>query len=98
MQLCLDRPARLKPDVDMTTNPSYRQPRRINPAKLLHSKWTAVTPQHKERHFLVVKLLDDEETPGTVRQVVLEAVLTRRQWTLPWQVLKDESQWLQGWA
>ena len=32
-------------------------PRRLNPSKLLLSKWTAVTPRGKERHFLVTKLL-----------------------------------------
>lgn len=26
-----------------------------NPKKLLNSKWTAVTPTHKENHFLVTK-------------------------------------------
>ena len=25
----------------------------INPEKLMLSKWTAVTPTHKEKHFLV---------------------------------------------
>ena len=29
---------------------------RINPAKLLHSKWTAVEPKNKEKHFLVVEV------------------------------------------
>jgi len=26
---------------------------RINPKKLQHSKWTAVQPRNKEKHFLV---------------------------------------------
>ncbi|NLZ79547.1 MAG: TIGR02450 family Trp-rich protein, partial [Gammaproteobacteria bacterium] len=26
---------------------------RINPKKLLHSKWTAVSPVNKEKHFMV---------------------------------------------
>ncbi len=33
---------------------------RINPAKLLLSKWTAARPQYKETHFLVTKLLRDD--------------------------------------
>ncbi|ESS73906.1 tryptophan-rich protein [Methyloglobulus morosus KoM1] len=32
---------------------------RINPAKLLLSKWTAVTPQDKEKHFLVTRTSED---------------------------------------
>jgi tryptophan-rich hypothetical protein len=32
----------------------------INPAKLLLSKWTAVKPVNKEKHFLVTKLIEPE--------------------------------------
>ena len=34
---------------------------RINPAKLLHSKWTAVSPVKREKHFMVVEVERDEE-------------------------------------
>ncbi|WP_136255981.1 TIGR02450 family Trp-rich protein [Onishia niordana] len=67
----------------------------INPNKLHHSKWTAVAPEHKEKHFMVTKLVRDEEE--NVVQVVLEAVLTHREFTLPWQALKDEATWRMGW-
>ncbi|WP_192035346.1 TIGR02450 family Trp-rich protein [Halomonas sp. YLGW01] len=67
----------------------------INPEKLHHSKWTAVAPKHKEKHFLAIKLVRDEEEK--VVQVVLEAVLTRRQFTLPWQALRDDTSWRMGW-
>ena len=30
----------------------------INPRKLLLSKWTAVAPQAREKHFMVVRLID----------------------------------------
>ena len=49
---------------------------RINPAKLLLSKWTAARPLRKEKHFLVTELFRDEE--GTVLEIELQAVLTRR--------------------
>ncbi|MAX32018.1 MAG: TIGR02450 family Trp-rich protein [Halomonadaceae bacterium] len=68
---------------------------RINPDKLQQSKWTAVAPKHKEKHFMVTKLVRDEEEK--VVQVVLEAVLTRRELTLPWQALKDDETWRMGW-
>lgn len=37
----------------------------------------------------------DEEK--NVVAVVLEAVYTRRETTLPWQDLKDDATWLMGW-
>lgn len=33
----------------------------INPKKLRLSKWTAVNPQEKEKHFLVTKVVDPEQ-------------------------------------
>ena len=48
----------------------------INPNKLHHSKWTAVTPRNKEKHFIVTQLLRDEEE--NVVDVVLEAVHSQR--------------------
>ena len=68
---------------------------RINPRKLLLSKWTAAYPQNREKHFLVTELIRDEE--GTVLEVELQAVLTQRSERLDWQVLKDSEHWLLGW-
>jgi tryptophan-rich hypothetical protein len=68
---------------------------RINPRKLLLSKWTAAHPQHREKHFMVIDLLKDEE--GTVLEIELQAVLTKRVQRLPWQVLQGAEQWLMGW-
>ena len=33
---------------------------RLNPKKLLLSKWTAVTPTSKEKHFVVIKVIEPE--------------------------------------
>lgn len=68
---------------------------RLNPRKLLLSKWTAAHPQNREKHFLVTELIRDEE--GTVLEVELQAVLTQRSERLDWQVLKDSKLWLLGW-
>ncbi len=35
---------------------------RLNPAKLLLSKWTAATPRNKEKDFIVVKLIQPESS------------------------------------
>lgn len=68
---------------------------RINPQKLLLSKWTAPRPENREKHFLVTELYRDDE--GTVLEVELQAVLSRRNQRLPWQDLQDDSHWLMGW-
>ena len=48
---------------------------RINPEKLLLSKWTALKPENKERHFIITKLLrnDDEK----IIACELEAVINK---------------------
>ena len=71
--------------------------RRLSPKKLLLSKWTAVTPHHRERHFLVTKLVLPELPATRVEYVELEAVISRRVLTLPWRELTDTLQWHQGW-
>lgn len=63
--------------------------------KLVGSKWTAVAPTHKEKHFLVLRWLEEDEGPPQVLE--LEAVYTGRRFTLPWRELKDATRWRQGW-
>ncbi|MCG2583584.1 TIGR02450 family Trp-rich protein [Massilia sp. TS11] len=70
---------------------------RLNPAKLLRSKWTAATPRNKEKHFMVTAVIAPEQPELPIELVTLEAVLTRRAFTLPWRELQDSSRWLQGW-
>ncbi|KGK42685.1 hypothetical protein LH51_05145 [Nitrincola sp. A-D6] len=67
----------------------------INPEKLLRSKWTAVTPRNKEKHFMVTKLVRDEQE--RVEACLLEAVLTKQVYKFPWQELKDDAEWHMGW-
>ena len=68
---------------------------RINPNKLLLSKWTAVEPQHKERHFMVTKIIREENE--TILACELEAILTKTIYKIKWQTLKNSSSWLMGW-
>jgi tryptophan-rich hypothetical protein len=79
------------------TAPTHPTAPRLNPRKLLLSKWTAVTPQQREKHFMVVKLIEPAEPGATVQEVELEAVLSRRSQTLAWRELTDTRQWRQGW-
>lgn len=68
---------------------------RINPKKLLLSKWTAVTPQNKERHFIVTELIKDDDNQITGCQ--LEAVINHHVYAIDWQLLKNSEQWRMGW-
>lgn len=70
---------------------------RLNPSKLLHSKWSAVTPVNREKHFIVTALLEPEIPGGEIDQITLEAVLTRRSFNLCWRDLNDGNIWQQGW-
>ena len=67
----------------------------INPKKLLNSKWTAVTPKNKEKHFMVNEVEFDEEE--SVISCSIEAVRSKRSIPIAWQELKDASIWLHGW-
>lgn len=71
--------------------------RRISPKKLLNSKWTAVTPTNKEKHFMVIKLIMPDLANVPLEHIMLEAVHSKRCQIVPWQQLNDETLWLQGW-
>jgi tryptophan-rich hypothetical protein len=68
---------------------------KINPKKLLASKWTAVTPRDKEKHFIVSVMEFDEDE--RVLKCCVEAIMSKRSITIDWQTLKDETNWLHGW-
>lgn len=68
---------------------------KINPRKLLHSKWTAIEPRKKQKHFLVTKVKFDEQ--GLVSLCLFEAVLTRAQYQIDWHELTNEDKWHFGW-
>ena len=71
--------------------------RRLSPQKLKLSKWTAVKPVNKEKHFMVVEVVEPAVEGAPVVDIVLEAVHSRRRQTMPWRELADAAQWLQGW-
>lgn len=67
---------------------------RINPKKLLNSKWTAVTPVNREKHFMITEMEFEEDV---VVRCVLEAVMTKRSHDIDWHDLTDNSLWKMGW-
>ena len=68
---------------------------KIDPKKLLNSKWTAVTPTDKEKHFIVSEIQFDEE--GLVVSCTIEAVMSKRTMPIDWHGLQDEKNWINGW-
>ena len=67
----------------------------LSPKKLLNTKWTAVTPVNREKHFLVTAVRRDAfQHPVTV---TLEAVHTRHETDMHWRELRDAGRWKAGW-
>lgn len=71
---------------------------RLNPKKLLRSKWTAAQPRNKEKHFIITKLVEPALPLQPIQSIELEALHSRRVLVLPWLELSDRSVWLQGWV
>jgi len=68
---------------------------KINPKKLLNSKWTAVSPSNKEKHFMVAEIEFDED--DMVVSCGLEAVMSKRSIAIDWNYLKNDRLWMHGW-
>jgi len=68
---------------------------RINPRKLESSKWTAVQPRNKEKHFLVTAVHCD--AAGVPQTCVLEAIHSHREAELDWRELENANEWRAGW-
>lgn len=68
---------------------------RISPKSLLHSKWTKSNITNKEKHFVITKVEFDEKQ--NVVKCIIEAVISRHEYTLDWRELKNNHLWKIGW-
>lgn len=59
------------------------------------TKWSAIEVKRKERHFIVTRLIRNEQ--GTLIACELEAVINNNVYRVNWQELKDSTVWLMGW-
>ena len=66
--------------------------------KLLLTKWTAVTPIAKDKHFLVAKVIQPELPLVAIEWVEMEAVFSKTVTRIDWRALRDDSLWRQGWV
>jgi len=69
----------------------------LSPKKLLLTKWTAVKPIAKQKHFLVSKVILPEPPNEKIEWVEIEAVLTKKVSRIAWRDLTDSALWVQGW-
>lgn len=90
--------SKLEPDAAAPAPNNGRPKNPLSPKKLLLTKWTAVTPRHREKHFVVVRVIEPEPPSVRVEQVELEAVHSRQVYLLHWRELTDASLWRQGWV
>ena len=69
----------------------------LNPKKLLLSKWTAMVPLSKQKHFLVSRVIRPELDTDPVEWVEIEAVFSKATQVIRWRELQDDGVWRQGW-
>jgi tryptophan-rich hypothetical protein len=70
----------------------------LNPKKLHLTKWTAVKPVAKQKHFLVSKVIQPELPNEPVEFVEIESVFSKASQVIPWRDLQNDDVWLQGWV
>ena len=69
----------------------------LHPKKLLLSKWTAVSPVAKQKHFLVTKVIQIEPD-DPIEIIEIEAIYSKKVSQINWRELKNETVWRQGWV
>ena len=70
----------------------------LQPKKLLLTKWTAVTPVAKQKHFLVSRVIKPELPDAPIEFVEIEAVFSKATQVIAWRELQDQGVWRQGWV
>jgi tryptophan-rich hypothetical protein len=70
----------------------------LNPKNLLLSKWTAVTPVAKQKHFLVSQVIQPTLPGEPIELVEIESVFSKATQIIAWRDLQNNQIWLQGWV
>lgn len=68
---------------------------KVSPKALLHSKWTKLKIENKEKHFVINKVTFDEEQ--RIVECIIEAVINNNEYAINWRDLKNSKQWKIGW-
>ncbi|WP_114690361.1 TIGR02450 family Trp-rich protein [Polynucleobacter necessarius] len=70
---------------------------KLSPKKLLLTKWTAVKPIAKQKHFLISKVILLEPPSEKIELVEIEAVYSQKTSVISWRDLSNSELWIQGW-
>ena len=70
----------------------------INPKKLVLSKWTAVTPMAKQKHFLISRVIQPTTETDPVEWVEIESAFSKATQIIQWRELQNDEVWRQGWV
>ena len=70
----------------------------LNPKKLLLTKWTAVKPVAKQKHFLISRVIEPQQLTDPIERVEIEAVFSKAVQEISWRDLQDDRVWRQGWV
>jgi tryptophan-rich hypothetical protein len=62
------------------------------------SKWTAVKPVGKQKHFGVSRVIQPELPTDPIVSVEIEAVFSKAVQVIAWRDLQDSKVWRQGWV
>ena len=69
----------------------------VDSKQLLFSKWTAIQPCDREKHFVVRRVFKKRGEESKAICVELEAVISKRMRLLSLQELRDATRWARGW-
>lgn len=62
----------------------------LNPKKLLLTKWTAVTPLAKQKHYLVSRVIKPDMPTDPIELVEIESVFSKATQIIQWRDLQDD--------
>jgi tryptophan-rich hypothetical protein len=62
----------------------------LNPKKLLLTKWTAVTPVKKQKHFLVSRVIQPTQPEDPIESVEIESVFSKATQVIAWRELQND--------
>lgn len=68
---------------------------KVSPKTLLNSKWTSKQASNKEKHFIVNKVIRDDDQ--RVIECIIEAVMTKTEYSIDWRELNNQARWQVGW-
>jgi tryptophan-rich hypothetical protein len=68
---------------------------KVSPKTLIHSKWTKLEVNNKEKHFVITKVIVDEDQ--RIIECIIEAIISHHEYAINWRDLKNSTLWKIGW-